>query len=212
MRFSNLIQQVKEVSRPEWFAASALSVAMFSVGFSVSVAACNAKKVEPPGATAATTEKVAEVVEPAAPVAAPVSSVVAASVVPQPSASPSSPRHPALAASPLAVKRFVIASAVESREPVLAERVSVSTRPVFAFAELENAGDYEQKVRVTFELQGGASKGKSVGHVELAIPASSTRWRTWAKTELVDQPGQWAAVLRDERGHELARTPFEVTL
>ncbi len=49
MRFSNLVQQIKEVSRPEWFAASALSVAMFSVGFSVSVAACSAKKVEPRG-------------------------------------------------------------------------------------------------------------------------------------------------------------------
>jgi hypothetical protein len=142
----------------------------------------------------------------------PVSGVVAAAVAPKASAAPSNPRHPALAASPLAVKRFVIASAVESREPVLAESVSVSTRPLFAFAELENAGAYEQKVRITFELQGEASNGKSVGHVELAIPASSSRWRTWAKTQLVDQPGQWAAVLRDEQGHELARTPFEVKL
>jgi hypothetical protein len=212
MRFSNLVQQIKEVSRPEWFAASALSVAMFSVGFSVSVAACSAKKVEPPGVKPSPAEKLAEVVTPAAPVAAPMSSVITAAVAPKASAAAPSPRHPALAGSPLSVKRFVIASAVESREPVLAESVSVSTRPLFAFAELENAGDYAQKVRVTFELQGESAKAKSVGHVELAVPASSTRWRTWAKTELIDQPGQWAAVLRDEHGHELARTPFEVSL
>jgi hypothetical protein len=212
MRFSNLVQQIKEVSRPEWFAASALSVAMFSVGFSVSVAACSAQKAEPPGLKPAGTEKIAEVVKPAAPAATPVSSAIAASVAPKASAAPASARHPALAASPLAVKRFVIASAVEAREPVLAESVTVSKRPLFAFAELENAGDYEQKVRVTFELQGESAKGKSVGHVELAVPASSARWRTWAKTQLVDTPGQWAAVLRDEQGRELARTPFEVTL
>ncbi len=212
MRFSNLVQQVKEVSRPEWFAASALSVAMFSVGFSVSVAACHAKKAEPPGLKPASTEKVAEVAKPAAPVVAPASSVTQASVAPKASAASSSARPPALAASPLAVKRFVIASAVESREPVLAESVSVSTRPLFAFAELENAGDYQQKVRITFELQGERAKSKSVGHVELAVPGSSARWRTWAKTELIDTPGQWAAVLRDEKGNELARTPFEVTL
>jgi hypothetical protein len=67
-------------------------------------------------------------------------------------------------------------------------------------------------VRITFERQREGAKGKTTGHVELAIPASSSRWRTWAKTQLIDEPGQWAAVLRDERGHELARTPFEVTL
>lgn len=220
MRFSNLVQQVKEVSRPEWFAASALSVAMFSMGFSVSVAACSTQKAEPPGATRSATagggkptsiEKAASVANPPAPAVAVAQVVPVAATLSPPKASPA-PRDPALAASPLAVKRFVIASAVESREPVLAESVSVSTRPLFAFAELENAGDYEQKVRITFELQSESEKGKSVGHVELAIPASSARWRTWAKTELVDTPGQWAAVLRDEQGHELARTPFEVKL
>ena len=211
MRFSNLVQQVKEVSRPEWFAASALSVAMFSVGFSVSVAACSTQKGAAPGeGKPASTEKVASIAISPVPAVAvvPAASVVAVASVAK--VSPPAPRHPALAASPLAVKRFVIASAVESREPVLAESVSVSTRPLFAFAELENAGDYEQKVRVTFELQG--EKEKRVGHVELAIPASSSRWRTWAKTQLFDTPGQWVAVLRDEQGHELARTPFEVKL
>ena len=112
----------------------------------------------------------------------------------------------------LVTHRELIASAIEAREPVLAESVSVSQAPLFAFAELENAGNSAQRVRVTFERQGEGAKGKSVGHVELAIPASSARWRTWAKTQLVDEPGQWAAVLRDEQGHELARTPFEVSL
>jgi hypothetical protein len=73
---------------------------------------------------------------PTTPIAPPSSSTAAKATASAPA------RPPGLAASPLAVKRFVVASAVESREPVVAERVSVSTRPVFAFAELENAGDY----------------------------------------------------------------------
>ncbi len=214
MRFSNLVQQVKEVSRPEWFAASALSVAMFSVGFSVSVAACSTHKGEPP--VTKPEHRIASVVNPPAPPAgrgsgrerrpgrergdAPVAQSVPCATSPRACCEPA--RREALRDR----ERGGGARAGARRERVRLDP------PLFAFAELENAGDYEQKVRITFELQGESDESKSVGHVELAVPASSARWRTWAKTQLVDAPGQWAAVLRDEQGHELARTPFEVKL
>lgn len=231
MRFSKLVQELKQVSRPEWLAASALAASLFSVGFSLSVAACNVKKTEPAQAEPPTSQKVgSQASDPSAPPKSlslpevlnepdPPSRVPSQrATAPAPVASNASPSLPpaersaATAATPLAVKRFVVASAIEAREPVVAEKLSLANRPpVFAFAELENPGVDAQKIRITFEQQ-GVSSGKIVGNVELAVPPSRSRWRTWAKTQLIDKPGAWAAVLRDEQGQVLARTPFEVTL
>ena len=104
------------------------------------------------------------------------------------------------------MKRFVVASEVDNREPVTVESVELGQLPLFAFAELANSGGRDQVV-ITFEREGSSD---SVGHVELVVPGVTQRWRTWGKTNLISKPGRWSAVLRDTSGKELARTPFEV--
>ena len=63
------------------------------------------------------------------------------------------------------------------------ESVELGELPLFAFAELANGGEAEQIV-ITFEREGSS---ETVGHVELAVPAETQRWRTWGKTNLISQ-------------------------
>ena len=171
------------------------------VSLSLFAAACSSPGAEPPGPAPKPAVTVAK-----APPAATASAVqpIAAAVAPAPVAPPA---KSASKTTGLSVKRFVVASAVENREPVKVETVGLGELPLFAFAELANGGDVE-KITITFEHDGSTD---SVGHVELPVPAETQRWRTWGKTNLIAKPGRWSAVLRDESGKELARTPFEVT-
>jgi hypothetical protein len=103
------------------------------------------------------------------------------------------------------VKRLVIASEVKQREPVEIDEAKIED-PVFAFVELAYDGENEAGVVVTFEHD----SGKKVGFVELAIPGPSPRYRTWARTRNISEPGTWTAVVKSRDGEELARKSFTV--
>lgn len=108
----------------------------------------------------------------------------------------------------LVVKRFVVASEVRDREPVTSAALPSDAPLVYAFAELQNRGAEPQRVRVTFERKGSTV---SVGHAKLEVPAGTPRYRTWATSRHVHEPGTWYAVLWSEDGTELGRSEFEVT-
>jgi hypothetical protein len=110
-----------------------------------------------------------------------------------------------IAEDALHIKRLVITHAVQSREPLAAEAL-IAGSPVYAFLELANRGDASGRIVVTFEREGA----KPVGHVELEVPAETTRWRTWGKTALIKEPGSWDAVIKSADGRELGRQTFEV--
>lgn len=142
--------------------------------------------------------------------ASPKPSATVASVTPDPktAGAPTSP-NPAIAEQPasLEVKRFVVTSAIDNREPTTTGETLKLGEPVFAFAELVAGKGAAARVEVVFEHEGG----RKVGHAQLEIPADKPRWRTWAQSRNVNKLGQWSAVLLDGERNELARVKFEVT-
>lgn len=107
--------------------------------------------------------------------------------------------------SPPEVKRLVIASQVEDREPkpLLNGR---AREPVTAFVELANESKEDAEIIVTFEHE----SGQKVGFIELAIPPESPRYRTWGRTRNIQKPGKWTAIVSSKSGKELAREDFDV--
>lgn len=104
------------------------------------------------------------------------------------------------------VKRLVIASAVEQREPLEISESKIK-EPVVAFVELKHDAPNESGVVITFVHEGG----KKVGFVQLNVPGESPRYRTWARTQNIDKAGTWTAIVATEDGEELARKSFTVT-
>jgi hypothetical protein len=110
--------------------------------------------------------------------------------------------------STLKVKRLVVTTGVEDREPLSNSTVLPSDgSAIYAFAELSNQDGESENVRITFERKGGAER---VGNVTLPVPGRVTRHRTWATTRFIRAAGVWEAVLWSESGAELGRTSFEV--
>ena len=159
----------------------------------------------PPVRTLARAE--AKLVE-TAPAVAPVQSAVSnASNALATAALPSKSSHHAVESS-VQVKRFVVATGVQDREPLISSDALPSDgTAIYAFAELANPVGESENVRITFERKGGAER---VGDVTLPIPASTPRHRTWAFTRFIRTAGVWEAVLWSENGTELGRTSFEV--
>jgi hypothetical protein len=192
-------------------AMGAVAAAMFSVGVSLAVVACGSQ----PSETMKTESRTV--------MAVPMASAVVG-VAPSPSASTvltsNAVAAPGVAAKPVAklasansaglmVKRFVVAAGVRDREPVASEgALPADGKPIYAFAELSNGNAEEAHVRITFERKGSSDQ---VGNVTLAIPANTSRYRTWGNTRFVREVGTWEAVLWSENGTELVRTSFEVT-
>ena len=77
---------------------------------------------------------------------------------------------------------------------------------VYAFVEVSNESESDKSLFVHFI----GPKGKVSGGIELEIPASVPRWRTWAYTRHFDAPGLWRVEIRDEDGSLLGALPFEV--
>lgn len=201
----------------------AIAAAMFSVGMSLAAVACGSQPNDVAKADAkahavvpiasvgaAVAARTADVLLDAAHSGTAVSPI---SVSALPSSTP-----PALTGSGagagvgadagLVVKRFVVAQGVREREPVVSgQPLSANGRPVFAFAELANEDSNETHVRITFERKGSRDR---VGHVTLAVPAKTGRFRTWGQTRFVREAGEWEAVLWSESGKELGRAAFEV--
>lgn len=121
------------------------------------------------------------------------------------SANASTAASPSDAASlaTIGVKRMVVANEIREREPVPLTEFAVGA-PVVAFLELANPSPVDSKVQVLFHHE----NGKSVGLVELPVPGGKTRWRTWARSELVKDSGAWTAVVSQVGGPELDRRSF----
>ncbi|HXK20372.1 MAG TPA: hypothetical protein VNG33_21330 [Polyangiaceae bacterium] len=110
--------------------------------------------------------------------------------------------------STLQIKRFVVASAVKDREPLVSgDALPSDGSAIYAFAELANPKGSSENVRITFERKAGAER---VGDVTLPVPANVSRHRTWAFTRFIRAAGVWEAVLWAEDGTELGRASFEV--
>jgi hypothetical protein len=178
-----------------WTARGALMVSLGALAISAWSAGCGSNERAEPRREPAPEARVAE---PTAP--PPAGSVEPSS--PRPAA-PDPVRAAPRPAGELSVRRLAVTHAIEQREPVAAPTIQAG-EPLIAFLDLKNPGEATHVV-VTFERDGA----EPVGHVELRVPANASRWRTWARTGQVKQPGAWEVVVRDPGGKELARSRFE---
>lgn len=182
-------------------ALTAIGMAAFSVGFSLSVVAC---RKSPDVAIAGDQATVTQVGAPNASALPEVRADSIPSVEELPPAKPEKTVEPAKPPGPIRVKRLLVTDRIEGREPVPA-KLAVTDDVIYAFAELENPAADERRVRISFE-----HGSKRIGNVPLSVPASHKRFRTWGGTRLIDAPGRWDAVVRADDGTELARASFDV--
>ncbi|HEY8091734.1 MAG TPA: DUF2914 domain-containing protein [Polyangiaceae bacterium] len=122
---------------------------------------------------------------------------------PAPDPKPASvPRH----ATDLHVERLVVARGVEGREPQGADTLfSTDEKRVFAFLEVDNP----ERAPGQLEVQFVAPDGKAQPPIDVSV-GDAPRWRTWAFTRQAKTPGTWKAIVRNERGHVVASTEFDV--
>jgi hypothetical protein len=105
------------------------------------------------------------------------------------------------------LRRLVLGRGISNREPVeTGARFPNEERPLYAFVDLENTTEVDREVVVVFEKPDGTT----VGHVSLTVPAGTPRWRTWAFSRMITQPGSWTANVLTEDGELLGRHDFEV--
>lgn len=130
-----------------------------------------------------------------------------APTAPSPSASAAATTPVQAEKAELAIRRLVVARGVEGREPTdPTDRVTLSEgERLYAFVELHNRNGVPGAVSVEFE----AESGRTTGAVRLSVGASP-RYRTWAYSTQIDEPGVWHAVVRDEAGRVLGRHEFDV--
>ncbi len=107
---------------------------------------------------------------------------------------------------PFSVKRLTVTTGIENREPLEMDHVELGQSPIYAFVELSNPSDEPQEVVITFENP----EGPAVGHVTLSVPANQPRWRTWGRTRMVQNAGEWSAVVKTVDGDEIVRQNFSV--
>jgi hypothetical protein len=170
-----------------------------SVVFAVVLAGCASKA--PPQTSS--TSPVAKPVTPAATTTAPVATQAPVAVA----TTTAAPKVEAPKATKLAVKRITIAKGVENHEPKDAsDSIDSKNEKVYAFVEVENPQKLQGEITVEFQ----PPSKKYEGRIALGVGESS-RWRTWAFTRQAHEAGEWTAIVRDERGHELAREKFTVT-
>ncbi len=113
-------------------------------------------------------------------------------------------------ATKLAVKRITIARGVENHEPKdSSESIDAKAEKVYAFVEVDNPQKLPGEITVEFQPPSKKYGGPNA-RITLGVGESS-RWRTWAFTRQAHETGEWTAIVRDDRGHELAREKFTVT-
>jgi hypothetical protein len=111
-----------------------------------------------------------------------------------------------LAAAEVTLKRFVLATGVEDREPLEETDTFTGEQKIFAFMELSNPDAEPYAFRVHFEpLEGPLSPYGVVLNVN-----TSPRFRTWSWTAIPREPGQYRAVLRTLEGEEIASRSFTI--
>lgn len=107
----------------------------------------------------------------------------------------------------LTIRRFVTTSQIEEREPVAtASTFGAGDERVYAFVDASNESTSDKSMMIHFV----GPEGKVSGGIELVIPASAPRWRTWAYTRYAKKPGLWRVEIRDVNGSLIAALPFEV--
>lgn len=110
-------------------------------------------------------------------------------------------------AGELRLQRFVTAMQIEKREPVETTPIfGDQDERVYAFLEVTNDSPFDETLLVYFI----GPKGEVSGGIELQIPASAPRWRTWAYTRNARAPGLWRVEIRDLEGKLVGALPFEV--
>lgn len=109
--------------------------------------------------------------------------------------------------SEVQVDRFVLAQAVQQREPLGETDVfSTEAEKIFAFVQLANPQQPPYSFKVHFEK---ADEAPTPYGIALEVPTAA-RFRTWAFTRIKREPGQYRAVLRTLDGREIARRDFTV--
>ena len=107
----------------------------------------------------------------------------------------------------LTIRRLITASEVEHREPVAASSVfGRHEERIYAFVEVSNESEDDKVLLVHFI---GPDEQVS-GGIELEIPPTVPRWRTWAHTKHAKKPGLWRVEIRSTDGTLLGALPFEV--
>ena len=107
----------------------------------------------------------------------------------------------------LLIRRLITAPEVGHREPVAASSVfKRADERVYAFVEVSNESNEGKALMVHFI----GPDGQVSGGVELNIPPSVPRWRTWAHTKHAKAPGLWHVEIRSMEGALLGALPFEV--
>jgi hypothetical protein len=106
----------------------------------------------------------------------------------------------------ISLGRLVIATGVEGREPVGAGTSFEPGQRIHAFLEARNATDEDAELYLTFE----GPDSLSVGHVTLDVPAHAPRWRTWGYSRVVNEPGEWEAIVTTIDGQEIGRARFQI--
>jgi hypothetical protein len=171
-----------------------------SVIFAVVLAGC-ASKAPPQTSNASPSAK------PAAPVVTTTAAPVATQAPVAAATTMAAPKVEQPKATKLAVKRITIAKGVANHEPKdETDTVDVKNEKVYAFVEVDNPQKLPGEITVEFQ----PPSKKYEGRIALGVGESS-RWRTWAFTRQAHEAGEWTAIVRDERGKELAREKFTVT-
>lgn len=107
----------------------------------------------------------------------------------------------------LTIRRFVTAAEIVEREPIDATSTfAPDEERIYAFVDAGNESDTEKSLMVHFI----GPNGKVSGGIELVIPASVPRWRTWAYTRHAKEPGLWRVEIRDVEGNLIGALPFEI--
>ena len=107
----------------------------------------------------------------------------------------------------LDIRRFATTAEIDEREPVAPTAVFDSgVERIYAFFDISNESDEAESLLVYFI----GPNARVSGGVELEIPASVPRWRTWAYTRHAKQVGLWRVEVRDLDGELVGALPFEV--
>jgi hypothetical protein len=109
-----------------------------------------------------------------------------------------------VSAAEMRVQRLVVCTGVEEREPVgVAESFPAGSEGVYAFVDL---ADVDCNCTVSFVW---SRNGKEIRTI--IVPVSmETRWRSWARKNVADQPGDWSVEVRDASNKPLMSTMFRV--
>lgn len=111
----------------------------------------------------------------------------------------------------LRIRRIEVGTGVEAREPTgVADHFSANEERLFVFLDVANRHGAAQDLTITFEPEHPSRSAQTTGLVTLHVPAEAARHRTWAWSRNVHAPGNWSAVVRDEAGHVVGETHFEI--